>query len=98
MSSLFHSFFTFATLATFSFVNAYPQNITTSSSSSNIHTVIPEYAERFISQLPEADWPVLARNALPASELPIINLPYGQYRATKYVAANDVSHCNVSMP
>jgi hypothetical protein len=95
MSLLFHSFLTLATL---SFCNAYPQNITTPGSSSNIHTIIPEYAERFISQLPEADWPVLARNALPASELPIINLPYGQYRATKYVKANDVSHFHLSLP
>jgi hypothetical protein len=96
MYFIFHSLFA---LASITVVTAFPQNLTTQHSSSRIATPVPEYVQRFLDQLPESEQPVLARNALPYSDLPIINLPYGRYRATKYVKENDVqsyhilSHC-----
>jgi hypothetical protein len=89
MSFISRSLLTLITITAFR-VNALPQNLTNADSSAKIQTPTPAYVQRFLDQLPESEQPVLARNALPASDLPIVNLPYGRFRATKYVKEIDV--------
>ena len=58
--------------------------------SARIETLVEIHTRSLLSQLPESDQPRLARNSLRSGDLPVITLPYGHYRATKYVEEIDV--------
>ncbi|TID25648.1 putative lipase [Venturia nashicola] len=53
-------------------------------------TVVEVNTRYLLSQLQEDDQPKLARNSMKLGELPTITLPYGRFRATKYVEEIDV--------
>ncbi|QDS73147.1 hypothetical protein FKW77_001884 [Venturia effusa] len=53
-------------------------------------TVVEQYTHSLLSQLAEHDQPKMARNSMAWGELPVITLPYGRFRASKYVEENDV--------
>lgn len=54
-------------------------------------TVVEVTTRSFLSQLSEHEQPKMARNSMAWGDLPTITLPYGRFRATKYVEENDVS-------
>jgi hypothetical protein len=86
---MFANFYVSRVLLVLSVVNALPLN-------GEQHSRVPQFHElatrSVLNRLDKRDQPRLAQNSAKAEDLPIVTLPYGQYRATKYVKDVDVSH------
>ncbi|RDI76905.1 hypothetical protein Vi05172_g13132 [Venturia inaequalis] len=88
MSTIIRFLIAFLSLSTSSAIPL--DSSATNADAQRTDTVVEVNTRYLLSQLPEHEQPKMARNSMSWGELPTITLPYGRFRATKYVKDIDV--------